>query len=298
MALPLSCDRRAYGDRRITAQPYPERTAILVAPAKAANDDSSLPFISVAGHTLEYFRIEPTGDPRTTLVLLHAGLGSVSAWQDFPAALCRQTGCGGLVYSRLGHGNSEGIREPLTVRFMHDEAQIVLPALLSALQIRSPILIGHSDGASIALIYAGTAADRPHALILEAPHVFVEDVTIESILRTRSRFVSGDLRNRLEAHHGANVDTLFEAWTGIWLSPEFRSWNIEEYLAGIESPTLVIQGLQDEYGTSKQVEAVVGAVAGPSESLMLADCRHAPHVDQRAAVESAMAWFVTSASHL
>jgi len=256
-----------------------------------------LPFISVAGRRLEYFRIEPADDSRTTLVFLHAGLGSVSSWQDFPAALCRRTGCGGLLYSRLGHGNSEEIREPLTVRFMHDEAQGVLPAMLSAFQIRSPILIGHSDGASIALIYAGTAADRPHALILEAPHVFVEDVTIESIRRTRSRFLSGDFRKRLEPHH-ANVDSLFEAWTDIWLSPEFRSWNIEEYLPGIESPTFVIQGLQDEYGTSKQVEAVVGGVAGPGESLMLADCRHAPHVDQRAAVEAAMARFVTSATHL
>src|SRR5262249_635393 len=204
-----------------------------------------LPFISIAGRTLEYVCIEPSRSTRTTLVFLHAGLGCVSSWQDFPAAVCRRTGCGGLVYSRWGHGMSDAIDEPLSVAFMHGEAQTVLPAVLAAFQIRSPILIGHSDGASIALIYAAAAAPAhpPRALVLEGPHVFVEDVTIYSILGTRSRFVSGDLRRRLEAHHGANVDTMFNAWTEIWLSPAFRSWNIEDRLPRIVSPTFVIQGL-------------------------------------------------------
>ena len=197
-----------------------------------------LPFISVAGRRLEYLRIEPTRDRRPTLVFLHAGLGSVSLWQDFPAALCRRTGCGGLVYSRYGHGKSERIRERLSPTFMHDEAQVVLPALLNVFQIRTPILIGHSDGASIALIYAGTAAERPDALILEAPHVFVEDLTIAGIEQARPRFIAGRLRERLAAHHGENVDTLFAAWTDVWLSGGFRSWNIEELPAADRVPDL------------------------------------------------------------
>jgi pimeloyl-ACP methyl ester carboxylesterase len=216
----------------------------------------------------------------------------VSSWRDFPDALCRRTGCGGVVYSRYGHGKSAAIREPLPVTFMHDEAQRVLPALLNALQIRAPILIGHSDGASIALIYAGSAADPPAALILEAPHVFVEDVTIAGIEAARSRFHAGTLRARLAEHHGANVDPMFEAWAGVWLRPEFRSWNIEEYLPRIAAPTLVVQGLQDEYGTLRQVEAVVTRLPRGSQSLVLAACRHSPHVDQRAAVEDAMARFI------
>ena len=251
-----------------------------------------MPLLSIAGRTLEYLRIEPTRDTGSTLVFLHAGLGSVSLWRDFPAALCRRTGCGAVIYSRCGHGQSENLREALPVTFMHDEAQQVLPALLDELGIRAPMLIGHSDGASIALIYAATAATPPAALILEAPHVFVEDVTIAGIEDTRSRFRTGTLRARLAEHHGGNVDTLFEAWTDVWLRPGFRSWNIEEYLPRVAAPTLVIQGLQDEYGTLRQVEAVVTGLPAGSQSLVLAACRHSPHVDQRAAVEDAMARFI------
>ncbi len=253
-----------------------------------------MPLLSVDGRNIEYTWIEPARESSTPLVFLHEGLGSVSLWRDFPEALCRQTGCGGLVYSRWGHGRSGRNDQPRSVQFMHDEAQAALPALLDALRIRAPILIGHSDGASIALIYAATSADPPKALILEAPHVFVEDLTVQRIAETRARFLTGDLRSRLARHHGENVDTLFHAWTGVWLSPEFRSWNIEDYLPCIDAPTLIIQGLQDEYGTSRQVERLAAGLSRRRDtvSVLLNECGHSPHVDQREAVEAAMASFI------
>jgi pimeloyl-ACP methyl ester carboxylesterase len=248
----------------------------------------------IDGRNIEYRQIGAGGGSSTTLVFLHEGLGSVSLWRDFPDALCAQTGCGGLVYSRWGHGRSDRIDRPRSIRFMHEEAESALPALLESLRIRSPILIGHSDGASIALIYAARSADPPTALILEAPHVFVEEITIRGIAETRSRFVSGDLRARLARHHGDNVDALFQTWTDVWLSPEFMSWNIEEYLPRVDAPTLVIQGLQDEYGTPRQVERVAAGLPRRRDTvtLMLDECGHSPHVDQREAALTAMADFI------
>ena len=251
-------------------------------------------FVRVDGHNIEYAWLEPAGAASTTLVFLHEGLGSVSLWRDFPEALCAQTGCGGLVYSRWGHGRSDRIDRPRSIRFMHEEAQSALPALLGSLRIGASILVGHSDGASIALIHAATSADPPKALILEAPHVFVEELTVQAIAETRSRFLSGDLRAKLGRHHGDNVDALFQTWTDVWLSPEFRSWNIEECLPRIDVPTLVIQGLQDEYGTPRQVERVAAGLSRRRNpvTLMLDECGHSPHVDQREAVLAAMANFI------
>lgn len=248
-------------------------------------------FKRVAGHNLEYAWIGPSADEAPTLVFLHEGLGSLSLWRDFPAALCARTGCGGLVYSRWGHGASDPLNVPHSVKFMHDEALVVLPELVAAFGIRRPVLVGHSDGASIALIYSGSGTGETAGLILEAPHVFVEDLTVQSIARTRDRYDTSDLRARLGRHH-ANVDRLFAAWTDVWLSPEFRDWNIENYLPGIHSPTIVIQGLDDEYGTPLQVDAMTTALGNRCETLLLADCGHTPHVDRRAAVETAMAGFV------
>jgi len=261
-------------------------------PDNAANTVAQL--VPIAGRRLECVWIGPPPSATPTLVFLHEGLGSVSLWRDFPEALCRQTGCGGLVYSRWGHGNSDGLDRPRPVRFMHDEALVVLPQVIEAFEIQRPILVGHSDGGSIALIYAGSGLGTPMALILEAPHVFVEDLTVNSIAQLSARFETTDLRARLARHHGENVDTLFRDWTDIWLNPAFRTWNIEEYLPGVRSPTLLIQGLQDEYGTRRQVDAIVSAVAGPTETLVLDACGHTPNVDQRALVETAMAQFVRS----
>lgn len=237
---------------------------------------------------LEHRWIEGRSD-RPTLVLLHEGLGSVSMWRDFPDAVVRRTGCPAFVYSRAGHGSSPAPATPRGVRFMHEEATVVLPALLTQFHIASPILIGHSDGGSIALIYAGTRKAR--GLILLAPHVFVEACSLQSITRMREQYETTDLRERLAKYH-ADVDAAFRGWNDVWLDPGFRQWNIEEYLPAITCPVLVLQGEDDEYGTRAQVDAIAAQVRGPVDVELLPRCGHSPHRDQRAVVLDRMAGFI------
>jgi pimeloyl-ACP methyl ester carboxylesterase len=236
--------------------------------------------------------IGPGPERAPTLVFLHEGLGSATLWRDFPDRVAAASGCGALVYSRQGYGASPPIAGPRAVRFMHDEALEVLPEVLASFGIESPILFGHSDGASIALIYAGARLGPVRGLVLEAPHVFVEPVCVESIARLAAAYETTDLGQRLARHHGANTDSMFRTWADVWLRPEFLGWNIEEYLSAIEAPVLVVQGEDDEYGTLAQVEAVTGQVAGPAESLVLAHCGHSPHRDQPEAVLAAAVGFV------
>jgi pimeloyl-ACP methyl ester carboxylesterase len=197
------------------------------------------------------------------------------------------------------------VRGPRPVRFMHDEALEVLPAVIERFKLDEIVLFGHSDGASIAVIYAGARArgfggpqgpplrsSSVRALILEAPHVFVEPVCVERIARIAEEYETTRLRGRLAKYHGGNTDAMFKTWTDVWLRPEFRQWNIEEYLPSIESPVLVLQGEEDEYGTVRQVEAVLAQVRGPAKSLMLARCGHSPHSDQPDEVLEAAARFV------
>jgi pimeloyl-ACP methyl ester carboxylesterase len=247
---------------------------------------------SPTGQRLEYAWLGPSPAQAPTIVFLHEGLGSLSTWRDFPEALCRRTGCGGLVYSRAGHGRSDPLQAAHSTRFMHDEALVVLPFLLDAFEIHRPILFGHSDGASIALIHAGSGLGNPMALALEAPHVFVEAFNLASIERLCERFATTDLQAKLARHHGDNTEALFRAWTGIWLDPGFRDWNIEQDAARVRCPTLLIQGLEDEYGTTAQVERIAGALGGACETLLLADCGHAPHRKWPAEVEEAVARLV------
>jgi len=210
--------------------------------------------------------------------MLHEGLGSVAMWRDFPEQLAHATDCGVLVYSRYGHGKSERLAEKRCVDFMHHEAKVVLPELLRQFEIHRPILLGHSDGGSIALIYAGTWPEQVRALVLEAPHVFVEDVSIRSITAIRRLYESSDLPQKLARYHD-HVDETFRGWNDIWLDPNFRNWNIEEYLAAITCPTLVIQGEDDEYGTLAQVETIQHRVPA-TRTLILPRCGHSPHRDQ------------------
>lgn len=246
--------------------------------------------VTVDGCRLEYQWYGPPPGDAPTIVFLHEGLGAITRWRDFPAAVCEGLGWGGLVYNRQGYGGSDPLPEPLTSSFMHHEALDVLPRVIDALEVQQPVLFGHSDGGSIALIYA--AARRVRALILEAAHVFVEPVTVASIAALREVYRSSGLQTRLARHHGPHVDTLFDAWTQVWLSDEFRGWNIERCLRDVTSPTLVIQGKDDEYGTLKQVDAMVGALVAPVETLILDACGHSPHLDQRAAVETATVRFL------
>lgn len=251
--------------------------------------------LTADGHRLEYAWHGPAPGEAPTLVFLHEGLGCVSTWRDFPRRLAEAAGCGALVYSRAGYGDSDPVALPRPVSFMHREALLTLPAVLDAAGVRDAILFGHSDGGSIALIYAGGAQDaRVRGLILEAPHVFVEDLSVESIRGAAAQYESGQLRRALERHHGGNVECAFWGWNKVWLDPEFRSWNIEEYLRGIRVPVLLIQGEQDEYGTLRQIEAIESGCAGRVQSLVLPRCGHSPHRDQPERTLEAVVSFVRS----
>jgi pimeloyl-ACP methyl ester carboxylesterase len=215
------------------------------------------------------------------LVFLHDGLGCLSLWRDFPARVADATKCRAFVYSRFGYGNSDPVNLPRPVRFMHEEALNVLPAILEATGIKQPIFIGHSDGGSIALIYAGSEFGKNvYSLILEAPHVFVEDLTVQSISEAGQEYLHGNLKQRLQRYHGKNVDVAFWGWNQVWLDPDFRSWNIEEYLPQIHKPVLAIQGNDDNFGTSLQIESIVKNCAGEVHTAFLPDCAHSPHREQ------------------
>lgn len=248
--------------------------------------------LTVHGHRLEVQRIAARTGRTPELVFLHEGLGSVSHWKSFPAHVAQATGCAVTVYSRYGSGKSDLLSEPRPVTYMHDEALHALPDLLAQLHIENPILIGHSDGASIALIYAGTH-DRVRGLVLLAPHVFVEELSVASIAEAKVKFETTKLREKLAKHHRDAART-FWGWNNIWLHPDFRAWNIEEYLPRITSPILAIQGLDDQYGTMAQVQAIERQSGASVEILALADCRHSAHRDQPEAVLEAITRFVSA----
>jgi len=251
-----------------------------------------MPFLEILDCRLEYEWHGPSSLDAPTLVFLHEGLGSVAKWKDFPKRVADATGFSALVYSRAGYGASDPVPLPRPVRFMHDEAVQTLPLVLEAMQIRDAILIGHSDGGSIALIYAGTRTDRRiRALVLEAPHVFVEDITVKSSEAARHSYEANDLKRRLARYH-RNVDNTFWGWNQVWLNPEFRSWNIEEYLPKIRLPVLVIQGEEDNFGTLRQVEALERGCAGPVQKRILPDCGHSPHRDHPESVLQMITDFV------
>jgi pimeloyl-ACP methyl ester carboxylesterase len=256
---------------------------------KSAGELSS---ITVLGRNLEILRI-PGRAGCTELVFLHEGLGSVSHWRDFPARVAASTGSPVTVYSRYGSGASDVLGERRSVRYMHDEAQATLPALLKQLRIEKPILVGHSDGGSIAIIYAGTHK-HVRGLALLAPHVFVEDLSVQSIEQAKVAFETTKLPEMLGRHHRDAAST-FWGWNNIWLDRAFRAWNIEEYLPRITCPTLVIQGLDDQYGTMAQVEAIKKQSRGPVEVLGLPNCAHSPQRDQPEKVLERITNFVAEA---
>lgn len=252
-----------------------------------------MPFLSAAGRSLEYEWVEAARPGTPALVFLHEGLGSIRQWRDFPLRVAQATGCPALVYNRYGYGESDVLAEPrVSVRFMHDEALESLPRVLAALDIEAPVLVGHSDGASIALIHAG-AGHSVHGLALMAPHVFVEEVCIRSIEAARRQFETTDLPDRLARYHH-NPRKTFYLWNDVWLDPEFRAWNIEEYLPGITCPILATQGVDDEYGTMAQLDAIGAKVKAPCELMKLANCGHSPHRDQPEISLAAIARFVAS----
>lgn len=257
------------------------------------NNRTAPPFehVDVAGHRLEYFWTRPPEVDETALIFLHEGLGSAGLWRDFPVRVAAATGHPALVYSRYGYGGSDVLAEPRGVDYMHHEALEVLPALREVLGIDDPILIGHSDGASIALIHAGGDRWPVKAIVAAAAHVFVEDISITGIEAAKAAYETTDLPQKLERHH-ADADKTFFGWNNIWVDPAFRSWNIEGVLPTVDCPTLVIQGAADEYGTLAQVTAIREQAAGIVETRILEACRHSPHRDQPDETLDAIAGFI------
>lgn len=248
--------------------------------------------LRVAGRDLEIARTRGTrGGP--AVVLLHEGLGSAALWRDLPARLSAATGLDVVAYSRYGNGFSEVLETDRAVEYMHEEALVVLPALLRACNLHDVVLFGHSDGASIALIYAGSGAPV-RAVIAQAPHVFVEDMSVSSIALARERYEKAELRERLSRYH-ADVDRTFYGWNRIWLDPAFRDWNIESYVAKVTAPLFLVQGENDEYGTREQLSAIRrAATTARIDELCVADSGHAPHRERADLVVPASIAFIES----
>jgi pimeloyl-ACP methyl ester carboxylesterase len=236
-----------------------------------------MPFVIAAGRRLEYEIIGAHDAGAPVLVFLHEGLGSIRQWRDFPAKVSAATGLSAMVYSRYGYGQSDVLQEPRRdERFMHDEALIALPEILSSLGIEKPILISHSDGASIALIHAG-AGNPVRGIVAMAPHVFVEEINLVAIRAVTKTFESTDLPEKLGRYHRDPRRT-FYGWANAWLG--FQKWDLREYCSGIAAPCLLMQGYDDEYGSMEQLDEIARRVKGPCEILKLHDCGHTPFRDQ------------------
>lgn len=266
----LVLDGRRFAVRRLTPDtPAPERPAA----------DTPAPDTTTSG---------------PTLVFLHEGLGSIGQWKDFPQALCAAMGLRGFVYDRLGYGASDGFEGPRGTDYLHREAEVWLPRIAAAEGWGDAIVpVGHSDGGSIALLYA--ARHRVRALVTMAAHVFVEEVTLAGIREARTAWHTTDLKDRLARYHGAKTEAMFLAWNDTWQTKAFRTWNIETALPEIRDPLLAIQGVQDEYGTAAQIEAILTGAGGPAEGILIPDCRHIPHLQAREAVIGAITRFVGDA---
>jgi pimeloyl-ACP methyl ester carboxylesterase len=248
-------------------------------------------FLDLGDMRLEYRMIGPRPHAAPTIVLLHEGLGSVEVWGSFAGELAAATGAGVFSYSRAGYGRSSPSKLPRPVSFMHDEARAVLPRVLAAMDFRRGLLIGHSDGASIAAIYAGTIQDhRIRGLVLIAPHFFTEDMGIAEIARAQAAFEAGPLRAKLARTH-ADPDNAFHNWCDPWLDPEFRKLDLSDALAHIRVPILIVQGEHDQYGTARQIEVAREECYCPVEVALLPDTRHAPHREAPEATLRAVADF-------
>lgn len=250
-------------------------------------------FLKADGVSLEYRWIEAARPHLPTLVFLHEGLGCVEMWKDFPDQVAQTTGCGAFIYSRAGYGRSGAALLPRPVRYMHHEGLVVLPQVMEQIPGQKHILVGHSDGGSIALIYAGSGkAQGLCGLVLLAPHVFNESLCVEAIGKAGEAFKTTPLSEKLARYHGEQTEAAFWGWHDVWLHPDFWHWNLEEYLPAITAPLLVIQSEEDPYGTLRQVETIQQQTLVPARELVLPNCGHAPHVDQRHAVLRAMGDFI------
>jgi pimeloyl-ACP methyl ester carboxylesterase len=254
-------------------------------------------FLSVGTAELEYRMIGPAPDQAPTIVMLHEGLGSAALWGDFPDKLQAMTGAGVLVYSRSGYGASSPVKLPRPLDYMHVEALDVLPKLLDRISFRRGILVGHSDGASITAIYAGGVQDhRVRAVALIAPHFIVEDISVASIAAIKTAYETTDLKSKLARWH-SDVDNAFFGWNGAWLDPNFRRWDISEYLAYIRVPVAIVQGGLDQYGTIRQVEIAKEECYCPVDVTILSEAGHSPHREAPGATLNAISEFANVVLH-
>ena len=228
-----------------------------------------------------------------TIVFLHDSLGSIALWRHFPESLCRATGCNGLVYDRQGYGRSCSFSEARTPRYLHKEADI-LAELLKQTGIAKAILFGHSDGGSIALIAAAEYPQKIIGVVSEGAHVFIEDITLAGIREAKEQLASTNLRERVAKYHGSKTDAVFSNWIDTWLSSEYQAFNMEDCLPKINCPVLAIQGVDDEFGTSRQIDAIVSQVAGPAVGKLIENARHTPHKEAAAYTLKLVAEFVGS----
>ena len=251
-------------------------------------------FLRVGMSELEYSMIGPAPDKAPTIVMLHEGLGSAALWGDFPEQLQSATGAGVFVYSRAGYGASSPVKLPRPLDYMQIEALDVLPQLLEQIDFRHGLLVGHSDGASIAAIYAGGTGDhRVRGVALIAPHFIVEDISVASIAEIKTAYETTDLRAKLARWH-KDVDNAFYGWNGAWLDPKFRNWDISDYLAYIRVPVAVIQGADDQYGTIRQVEIAQEECYCPVDVTIIAGAGHQPHREAPAATLDAISDFANA----
>jgi pimeloyl-ACP methyl ester carboxylesterase len=248
--------------------------------------------VIIDGRAIETQWWGPDADQAPTLVLLHEGLGCVALWRDFPEALASATGCGVFAYSRFGYGASDPVTLPRPMTYMHDEALSVLPRVLDATRVRRGVLIGHSDGGSIATIYAGAVRDaRVAGVVLIAAHFFVEEINIASIADIKANYEQGDLRQRLAKYH-RDVDVAFRGWNDAWLDPRFRAFDIADHVARIQAPVLALQGAEDPYGTPEQLRVLERLASRQVETWLMPDARHSPQLEAKEATLAMIVPFV------
>ncbi|BDS14908.1 alpha/beta fold hydrolase [Aureispira anguillae] len=237
-------------------------------------------FVTVLDKQLRIRCLNQTTDVnKPVLVFLHEGLGCIELWKDFPQRLAEATGLNAILYERQGYGKSESLDLPRSLNYLEIEAQEYLPALLKKLDIKKPILVGHSDGGTIALIYAALYSTQ--LVVAMAAHVLVERITIEGIQKAVQQYDKNTIGKKLEKYHGTKADDLFWAWANTWLNPDFRTWNIEHFLPQINCPTILIQGKEDEYATNHQLELIADRIGANATTVLLENCAHIPHIQAK-----------------
>ncbi|MDA0230147.1 MAG: alpha/beta hydrolase [Proteobacteria bacterium] len=275
--------RRLFRRKSVAATPL--RPGLITGRNELNADESPALRVRADGHLVR--AVSYGKGPRfgPTIVFLHEGLGSIAQWKHFPDTLARAAGCNALVYERWGHGDSDPLDGPRQADFMEREAVSVLPQILDSFGLDKVILFGHSDGGSIALLFAARYPERTLGVITEAAHVFVEEVSLAGVRAAVERFETSDMEKRLRLYHGDNVARMFSGWADIWLSAEFRDWSIpSETLGAIQAPVLALQGADDEYGSAAQLQRIEAGIGAAAKTVLIPDCAHEPHVQAREAV--------------